>query len=160
MSRELGETKLSCKIRYLAGGDAGIRTLDTALRPYNGLANRRLQPLGHVSCGASGAILPRRFAVLPAFRRRWQGDYYPNGKAGDFVKGAGFAHARSGAQNACKGDGNAPLTWPPNVKRTPIGHWRVVGAVGLGLPRLEAIRCLCLIFCVKRDVTCSPSGRT
>ena len=31
------------------GGDAGIRTLDTALRPYNGLANRRLQPLGHVS---------------------------------------------------------------------------------------------------------------
>ena len=34
---------------YLVGGDAGIRTLDTALRPYNGLANRRLQPLGHVS---------------------------------------------------------------------------------------------------------------
>ena len=31
------------------GGDAGIRTLDRALQPYNGLANRRLQPLGHVS---------------------------------------------------------------------------------------------------------------
>ena len=27
----------------------GIRTLDRALQPYNGLANRRLQPLGHVS---------------------------------------------------------------------------------------------------------------
>ena len=31
------------------GGDAGIRTLDRALQPYNGLANRRLEPLGHVS---------------------------------------------------------------------------------------------------------------
>ena len=37
--------------RFLAdsGGDGGIRTLDRALQPYNGLANRRLQPLGHVS---------------------------------------------------------------------------------------------------------------
>jgi hypothetical protein len=36
----------------LAGGDGGaggIRTLDRALQPYNGLANRRLQPLGHSS---------------------------------------------------------------------------------------------------------------
>ena len=32
-----------------SGGDGGIRTLDRALRPYNGLANRRLQPLGHIS---------------------------------------------------------------------------------------------------------------
>ena len=36
-------------INKLYGGDGGIRTLDTALQPYNGLANRRLQPLGHVS---------------------------------------------------------------------------------------------------------------
>jgi hypothetical protein len=34
------------------GGDGGIRTLDRALQPYNGLANRRLQPLGHVSVHA------------------------------------------------------------------------------------------------------------
>jgi hypothetical protein len=34
--------------RYV-GGDGGIRTLDRALQPYNGLANRRLQPLGHIS---------------------------------------------------------------------------------------------------------------
>ena len=34
------------------GGAGGIRTLDTALRPYNGLANRRLQPLGHSSVPA------------------------------------------------------------------------------------------------------------
>ena len=35
--------------RSKGGGDGGIRTLDRALQPYNGLANRRLQPLGHVS---------------------------------------------------------------------------------------------------------------
>ena len=33
----------------MSGGEAGIRTLDTAFRPYNGLANRRLQPLGHLT---------------------------------------------------------------------------------------------------------------
>ena len=31
------------------GGEAGIRTLGTTLRSYNGLANRRLQPLGHLT---------------------------------------------------------------------------------------------------------------
>jgi hypothetical protein len=31
------------------GGEGGIRTLDRVVRPYNGLANRRLQPLGHLS---------------------------------------------------------------------------------------------------------------
>ena len=35
--------------RAKGGGDGGIRTLDRALQPYNGLANRRLQPLGHIS---------------------------------------------------------------------------------------------------------------
>ena len=40
-----------------AGGDGGIRTLDRPLQAYNGLANRRLQPLGHVS---SGADMPER----------------------------------------------------------------------------------------------------
>jgi hypothetical protein len=34
------------------GGAGGIRTLDRALQPYNGLANRRLQPLGHSSVAA------------------------------------------------------------------------------------------------------------
>jgi hypothetical protein len=36
----------------LDGGAGGIRTLDRALQPYNGLANRRLQPLGHSSVTA------------------------------------------------------------------------------------------------------------
>ena len=38
------------------GGEAGIRTLDTAFRPYNGLANRRLQPLGHLTVEISLTI--------------------------------------------------------------------------------------------------------
>jgi hypothetical protein len=32
----------------IAGGDGRIRTCDSLL-DYNGLANRRLQPLGHIS---------------------------------------------------------------------------------------------------------------
>ena len=31
------------------GGGTGIRTPGTDFRPYNGLANRRLKPLGHPS---------------------------------------------------------------------------------------------------------------
>src|SRR6185437_12339280 len=33
----------------LTGGEGGIRTPDRGVSPYNGLANRRLQPLGHLS---------------------------------------------------------------------------------------------------------------
>ncbi len=35
--------------RLFLYGEAGIRTPDTGLTPYNGLANRRLQPLGHLT---------------------------------------------------------------------------------------------------------------
>ena len=31
------------------GGEGGIRTPGRGFGPYNGLANRRLQPLGHLS---------------------------------------------------------------------------------------------------------------
>ena len=34
---------------FRGSGAGGIRTLGTVLRPYNGLANHRLQPLGHSS---------------------------------------------------------------------------------------------------------------
>jgi hypothetical protein len=34
---------------YKKSGAGGIRTLGTVLKPYNGLANHRLQPLGHSS---------------------------------------------------------------------------------------------------------------
>src|SRR5207248_8379211 len=46
--RERG-MKTGLDVGNFTGGEAGIRTLDTAFRPYNGLANRRLQPLGHLT---------------------------------------------------------------------------------------------------------------
>ncbi len=42
----------------LAGGEGGIRTLGTGVSPYNGLANRRIRPLCHLS-GVWSYILPR-----------------------------------------------------------------------------------------------------
>jgi hypothetical protein len=44
-----------------AGGEGGIRTPDRAVKPYNGLANRRLQPLGHLSvdCGFPSIVSAR-----------------------------------------------------------------------------------------------------
>ena len=59
---------ISCKSFYLlylselarvtksTGGERGIRTPDTGLGPYNGLANRRLQPLGHLSATCSYSL--------------------------------------------------------------------------------------------------------
>ena len=44
-----------------SGGDGGIRTPDKGLGPYNGLANRRLQPLGHVS--GSRKLIAAAFAA-------------------------------------------------------------------------------------------------
>lgn len=43
--------------RAKAGGEAGIRTLGRVLKPYNGLANRRLQPLGHLTVSKLPRIL-------------------------------------------------------------------------------------------------------
>jgi hypothetical protein len=47
------------------GGDGGIRTLDTPLQAYNGLANRRLQPLGHVSGSPVYAAAPDATQASP-----------------------------------------------------------------------------------------------
>ena len=48
-------------------GERGIRTPDTGLNPYNGLANRRLQPLGHLS-GTARKLYPIPFpASKPLF---------------------------------------------------------------------------------------------
>jgi integrase-like protein len=50
---KVGETRIAQlgQTRQI-GGEAGIRTLDTGFGPYNGLANRRLQPLGHLTADA------------------------------------------------------------------------------------------------------------
>jgi hypothetical protein len=49
------------------GGAGGIRTLDRPLQAYNGLANRRLQPLGHSSiariCLTRGPAASGRFRL-------------------------------------------------------------------------------------------------
>src|SRR3982074_3624726 len=59
---------LTDRCEQLDGGDGGIRTLDRALQPYNGLANRRLQPLGHVSVEP---ICPtQRRAASARFKKR------------------------------------------------------------------------------------------
>ncbi len=42
-------------------GEWGIRTPDTAFGPYNGLANRRLQPLGQLSAGGTTNGIYRRY---------------------------------------------------------------------------------------------------
>ncbi len=54
-------------------GEAGIRTRDKDLTPYNGLANRRLQPLGHLS-KLAGAVYLMLLAVSkpPPVRARLQ----------------------------------------------------------------------------------------
>src|SRR5215471_4130326 len=41
----------------LSGGEGGIRTPDRGVSPYNGLANRRLQPLGHLSVRFNKRVL-------------------------------------------------------------------------------------------------------
>ena len=59
------------------GGDRGIRTLDRALQPYNGLANRRLQPLGHISVGLDMPDPMRAckgHVAAPCFSSRYPGN--------------------------------------------------------------------------------------
>ena len=64
----------------LRGGEGGIRTLDTGVSPYNGLANRRLQPPGNLeACRTTIDIkyhchsLSRCFLHVwdPEWRKRW-----------------------------------------------------------------------------------------
>ena len=66
------------------GGEEGIRTPGTGLSPYNGLANRRLQPLGHLTADfqvygsqtlARGHFLRRTRSPLNRGLRRHQGAF-------------------------------------------------------------------------------------
>src|SRR3954454_5091585 len=47
--KQLGDQSEKTAFLMQENGETGIRTRDTGLTPYNGLANRRLQPLGHLS---------------------------------------------------------------------------------------------------------------
>ena len=88
------------------GGAGGIRTLDRALQPYNGLANRRLQPLGHSSMSAdmpdARASRKRQIQITPGplgGRRRFACIFHPHGgpRSGPSLWGAlagGWSHTR------------------------------------------------------------------
>src|SRR5208282_3676244 len=58
--RKNGRYSLQSRLR---GGEGGIRTLGTGVSPYNGLANRRIRPLCHLS-GVRSFILPRHVRAL------------------------------------------------------------------------------------------------
>src|SRR5438067_445499 len=53
----------SARMSLRLNGERGIRTLDTGLTPYNGLANRRLQPLGHLSNNEERNLDPATCAI-------------------------------------------------------------------------------------------------
>ena len=55
------------------GGEGGIRTLGTGVSPYNGLANRRIRPLCHLS-GVWNYSLPRDITQFRA--REKPPDYF------------------------------------------------------------------------------------
>src|SRR4051812_12008250 len=63
-------TKLGAKRRAKSGGEAGIRTLGTTLRSYNGLANRRLRPLGHLTA-LSELFSHKHFPISGFLKRAW-----------------------------------------------------------------------------------------
>src|SRR5262249_45311836 len=52
-----------------SGGEEGIRTLDTGFGPYNGLANRRLRPLGHLTADFPVYVTRSRNTERSARRR-------------------------------------------------------------------------------------------
>ena len=52
-----------------SGGEGGIRTPDRSVSPYNGLANRRLQPLGHLSGGYAASSIVSVSGLIGSLRR-------------------------------------------------------------------------------------------
>jgi hypothetical protein len=77
------------------GGAGGIRTLDTAFQPYNGLANRRLQPLGHSTNRFFRRATGERPLWFPAGRGRQPYGHQPFPQA---TEGRPFALERRLAQ--------------------------------------------------------------
>ncbi|GEM_PF-3549614 len=64
-------------------GEGGIRTLGTGYYPYDGLANRCLQPLGHLSKLVIKTVIylwigriASTFSLNPKFFRK-KGHFYP-----------------------------------------------------------------------------------
>jgi hypothetical protein len=74
----------------MSGGEGGIRTPDTGVSPYNGLANRRLQPLGHLSGDfhqfSMARLVRRRHSVCPYVPEPEVDPYF------QIAKGYGFSN--------------------------------------------------------------------
>src|SRR5437868_15360998 len=62
MNNRDSRTRLHLSVQHVYGGEGGIRTLGTGVSPYNGLANRRIRPLCHLS-GVRSYSLSRRLRV-------------------------------------------------------------------------------------------------
>ena len=65
-------TLKSCVMK--SGGEGGIRTPGTGFSPYNGLANRRIQPLCHLSAAnvlQHCNLLPHLVTVPPSVAAFW-----------------------------------------------------------------------------------------
>ena len=113
----------------LIGGDGGIRTLDRALQPYNGLANRRLQPLGHISARRDrtplGDICPTVPAIAraPARRARRRRDRTCAPRARRAYRRAAWPGARADVDHGERGgqgaiferERNRPAVRPPST---------------------------------------------
>src|SRR5207248_8363831 len=72
----IGHSTLDICLSY---GEGGIRTPDRGISPYNGLANRRLQPLGHLSNETRTSRVATACAT-PCWSRRgpWWLDWWQN----------------------------------------------------------------------------------
>jgi hypothetical protein len=79
-----------CFLEGGSGGERGIRTPDRAFQPYNGLANRRLQPLGHLSGGDVSPVY--RKCGVPAARKKSGGN---KGVQGMWARGGQAASQKS-----------------------------------------------------------------
>jgi len=65
LARNTGGNSLQPRLR---GGERGIRTLGTGVSPYNGLANRRIRPLCHLSGGAGILLYPASCGIASTLR--------------------------------------------------------------------------------------------
>jgi hypothetical protein len=99
------------------GGAGGIRTLDRALQPYNGLANRRLQPLGHSSVSAdmpdARASRKRQIQITPRPFR---------GTGASRVRGAVAAGVRGLARQERRSTAHRPRGWRNHRVAALVGH--------------------------------------
>src|SRR5208282_4888503 len=141
---------------FESGGEGGIRTPGTRFSAYNGLANRRLKPLGHLSARAAAS---RRYAILPGISNR--AEIIPCTHApppGPGTQGsAGFQSAFS--PKVVHGGSPRPASAPP------ISRWRIIprrrtifarGAQHPGIVNVEAAEAVALRLCHQCEMRDPP----